>query len=219
MLVPSARRIFSPPPPRACLDELAASNSDAADDCASIGRSRSLLTLGPTLSYDGARRRCTGDIAGTYEHARCRGSGPCDELAAGRCAGSPSSRRDRPSEAILGVSATRRSTRGKRDGGRMSSTVATTIVRCANCGRRNRVPDVAKGVPRCSQCHQPLPWIVDAGDASFAEVAEQATVPVIVDLISLKQRGRRTSSGWAMRRTGPSFRFLRTVDGVVNPPA
>jgi thioredoxin 2 len=64
----------------------------------------------------------------------------------------------------------------------MSSTVATTIVRCANCGRRNRVPDVAKGVPRCSQCHQPLPWIVDAGDASFAEVAEQATVPVIVDL-------------------------------------
>ena len=64
----------------------------------------------------------------------------------------------------------------------MSSADATTIVRCANCGRRNRVPDVAKGVPRCSQCHQPLPWIVDAGDASFAEVAEQATVPVIVDL-------------------------------------
>ena len=64
----------------------------------------------------------------------------------------------------------------------MSSAAATTIVRCENCGRRNRVPDVAKGVPRCSQCHQPLPWIVDAGDASFAEVAEQATVPVIVDL-------------------------------------
>jgi thioredoxin 2 len=64
----------------------------------------------------------------------------------------------------------------------MSSAVGTTIVRCPNCGRRNRVPDFAKGVPRCSQCHQPLPWIVDAGDASFAEVAEQATVPVIVDL-------------------------------------
>ena len=64
----------------------------------------------------------------------------------------------------------------------MSSAAATIIVRCENCGRRNRVPDVAKGVPRCSQCHQPLPWIVDAGDASFAEVAEQATVPVIVDL-------------------------------------
>ena len=51
-----------------------------------------------------------------------------------------------------------------------------------NCGRRNRVPDVAKGVPRCSQCHQPTARIVDAGDGSFAEVAEQATVPVIVDL-------------------------------------
>ena len=64
----------------------------------------------------------------------------------------------------------------------MSSAAATTIVRCENCGRRNRVPDVAKGVPRCSQCHQPLPWIVDAGDASFAEVADGATLPVIVDL-------------------------------------
>jgi len=27
-----------------------------------------------------------------------------------------------------------------------------------------------------------LPWIVDAGDNDFAEVAEQATVPVLVDV-------------------------------------
>jgi thioredoxin 2 len=27
-----------------------------------------------------------------------------------------------------------------------------------------------------------LPWIVDAGDEDFAEIAEQATVPVLVDL-------------------------------------
>jgi thioredoxin 2 len=56
------------------------------------------------------------------------------------------------------------------------------VVRCENCGRRNRVPAAATGTPRCASCHQPLPWIVDAGDADFAEVAEQASVPVLVDL-------------------------------------
>ena len=55
-------------------------------------------------------------------------------------------------------------------------------IRCPNCGRRNRVPAAASGVPRCGNCHQPLPWIVDAGDDTFAEVAERASVPVVVDL-------------------------------------
>jgi thioredoxin 2 len=44
------------------------------------------------------------------------------------------------------------------------------------------VPVVASGIPRCGSCHKPLPWIVDAGDATFAEVAERASVPVVVDL-------------------------------------
>ena len=56
------------------------------------------------------------------------------------------------------------------------------IVRCPNCGRRNRVPAAASGVPRCGNCHKPLPWIVNAGDETFAEVAERASVPVVVDL-------------------------------------
>jgi thioredoxin 2 len=56
------------------------------------------------------------------------------------------------------------------------------VVRCENCGRRNRVPPAATGTPRCGDCHQPLPWIVDAGDEDFAEVAERASVPVLVDL-------------------------------------
>jgi thioredoxin 2 len=55
-------------------------------------------------------------------------------------------------------------------------------VRCERCGRTNRVPAGAKGSPRCGNCHAPLPWIVDAGDQDFAEVAEAATVPVLVDL-------------------------------------
>jgi thioredoxin 2 len=56
------------------------------------------------------------------------------------------------------------------------------LVRCENCGRRNRVPAAAAGTPRCGNCHQPLPWIVDAGDEDFAEVAERASVPALIDL-------------------------------------
>ena len=44
------------------------------------------------------------------------------------------------------------------------------------------MPAAASGVPRCGHCHKPLPWIVDAGDDTFAEVAERASVPVVVDL-------------------------------------
>ena len=57
------------------------------------------------------------------------------------------------------------------------------LVTCPHCGRRNRVPAaVAAGTPRCGHCHQPLPWIVDATDDNFAEVAEQGSVPALVDL-------------------------------------
>jgi thioredoxin 2 len=56
------------------------------------------------------------------------------------------------------------------------------LVRCRHCGRRNRVPPAAAGIPRCGNCHQPLPWIADAGDDTFAEIAEAAPVPVVVDL-------------------------------------
>jgi thioredoxin 2 len=56
------------------------------------------------------------------------------------------------------------------------------VVRCGHCGTANRVPAAAAGTPRCGKCHQPLPWIADADDATFAEVAEAAKIPVIVDL-------------------------------------
>ncbi len=58
----------------------------------------------------------------------------------------------------------------------------TPVVVCEHCGRKNRLPSAARGIPRCGNCHQPLPWIVDAGDADFAELAEQASIPVLVDL-------------------------------------
>jgi thioredoxin 2 len=57
-----------------------------------------------------------------------------------------------------------------------------TVVTCDNCGKRNRVSAVGDGVPRCGNCHRPLPWVAEADDASFAEVADAARVPVLVDL-------------------------------------
>lgn len=58
----------------------------------------------------------------------------------------------------------------------------TDIVTCPHCGTRNRVPTAAAGTPRCANCHQWLPWIAAAGDQDFAEVAENSSVPVLVDL-------------------------------------
>lgn len=56
------------------------------------------------------------------------------------------------------------------------------IVTCPHCGKRNRVAAAASGKPRCANCHQWLPWIAEAGDGNFAEIAEKASVPVLVDL-------------------------------------
>lgn len=60
--------------------------------------------------------------------------------------------------------------------------MASGIVACRACGRRNRVPATASGTPACGSCRRPLPWIVDAGDDTFAEVAERSSTPVLVDL-------------------------------------
>src|SRR5215472_14061120 len=60
--------------------------------------------------------------------------------------------------------------------------MASEPVACPNCGQKNRVPEAADGTPRCGKCHEPLPWIADADDATFADVAEAARIPVIVDL-------------------------------------
>jgi thioredoxin 2 len=59
--------------------------------------------------------------------------------------------------------------------------MSDTIVACPGCGRRNRVPAATAGAPRCAQCHAPLPWLVDADDATFAAAAD-STLPVLVDL-------------------------------------
>jgi thioredoxin 2 len=64
----------------------------------------------------------------------------------------------------------------------MPTTKSQQTVTCPNCGRRNRVPAIAGGRPQCGNCKSPLPWIADAADNDFAEVAEQAEPYVVVDL-------------------------------------
>jgi thioredoxin 2 len=56
------------------------------------------------------------------------------------------------------------------------------VVSCPDCGRRNRVPIAARGVPRCGSCHRLLPWLVEAGKGDVDRVLEQARVPVLMDL-------------------------------------
>lgn len=58
----------------------------------------------------------------------------------------------------------------------------SVIVTCPSCGKKNRVPNAAKGVPRCASCHKELPWIVDASDGDFDKVTASSPVPVVVDL-------------------------------------
>ncbi|WP_245977109.1 thioredoxin [Cryobacterium soli] len=56
------------------------------------------------------------------------------------------------------------------------------VVVCPNCGTKNRVRAAADGAPRCGNCHDPLPWIVDTSDADFSTVADESTIPVLVDV-------------------------------------
>jgi len=58
---------------------------------------------------------------------------------------------------------------------------AREVIGCPSCGRRNRIPAAAAGMPRCGSCHQPLPWLTEADDDTFAERAS-GPLPVLVDL-------------------------------------
>jgi thioredoxin 2 len=54
------------------------------------------------------------------------------------------------------------------------------IITCPHCGKKNRVRPAAEGVPRCANCHNHLPWLVEADASSFDEEI-RASVPVVVD--------------------------------------
>src|SRR5258705_446559 len=58
--------------------------------------------------------------------------------------------------------------------------MANTIVKCPNCGTRNRIAASQAGIPRCAACHTALPWIAQATAETFDEEIK-ATLPVLVD--------------------------------------
>ena len=58
----------------------------------------------------------------------------------------------------------------------------SAVVTCQRCGRKNRVPPAASGLPRCGNCRSSLPWIVDADDATYDAVVAESSIPVLVDL-------------------------------------
>jgi thioredoxin 2 len=64
----------------------------------------------------------------------------------------------------------------------MTTMKNAALIVCPVCGTKNRVPAAAQGTPRCGRCHTQLPWVVEADDATFGEVVEDATVPVLVDI-------------------------------------
>jgi thioredoxin 2 len=64
----------------------------------------------------------------------------------------------------------------------MSTIASSEVITCPVCGKRNRVPAASTGIPRCGNCHSPLPWIADAGDDSYRDVVEESSIPVLVDL-------------------------------------
>ncbi|MEZ5238358.1 MAG: thioredoxin [Microthrixaceae bacterium] len=44
------------------------------------------------------------------------------------------------------------------------------------------MPAATGGLVRCASCHAELPWVVDAGEATFDEVVSTSRLPVVVDL-------------------------------------
>ena len=56
-----------------------------------------------------------------------------------------------------------------------------SVITCAECGKRNRVPAAATGTPRCAACHGALPWTVEATAVDFAGIVRSPML-VLVDL-------------------------------------
>jgi len=56
-----------------------------------------------------------------------------------------------------------------------------SMLTCAECGKKNKIRPSERGAPHCGACGKPLPWLVNASDATFAVEAKSA-VAVLVDL-------------------------------------
>jgi len=68
-----------------------------------------------------------------------------------------------------------------RPSGPATNSGPVSILTCPNCRAANRIRPSARGAPHCGTCGKPLPWVVDASDATFA-VETAASPTVVVDL-------------------------------------
>ena len=65
--------------------------------------------------------------------------------------------------------------------GQSSGPQPISILTCSNCRNRNRITPSPRGAPHCGTCGKPLPWLVNANEATF-EVETRAAPTVVVDL-------------------------------------
>ena len=56
-----------------------------------------------------------------------------------------------------------------------------SILRCTSCRAANRIAPSPRGAPHCGTCGTPLPWLVNATEATF-DVETRAAPIVVVDL-------------------------------------
>lgn len=60
--------------------------------------------------------------------------------------------------------------------------MSTTVLTCANCQTKNRVPDATSGRPRCASCQGDLPWLINVDAAGFDQATAASSLPIVVDL-------------------------------------
>ena len=56
-----------------------------------------------------------------------------------------------------------------------------SILTCSACGKPNKIRPSERGAPHCGSCAKPLPWLVNATDATF-DIEAKAAPAVVVDL-------------------------------------
>ena len=59
--------------------------------------------------------------------------------------------------------------------------MASSIIACPSCGKKNRLPVSAKGRLRCAACSTDLPYLVAADDTDFDAAVDTKQI-VLVDL-------------------------------------
>jgi thioredoxin 2 len=55
------------------------------------------------------------------------------------------------------------------------------MLTCAQCGKKNKIRPAERGSPHCGACGVPLPWLVNATDATFAHES-RSSVTILLDL-------------------------------------